>query len=188
MNTSYYGTPPTSDEIMHFGVKGMRWGVRRYVDTDGKLTPEGKKRYFSKKGKMKLRGWVLRRNLDDFDNILRKHATADLGESERMHKKYKELEKWAKNNHVNENDYVSAHLRDRYLKTGKWDYDDPSGHKLSYRKKVVEYSNKWDKLSDESSKIFAKNRDYANRLYRDKLQFGKYTLQDYERDVERKKK
>lgn len=32
-------------ELWHWGVKGMRWGVRRYQNKDGSLTPQGKKRY-----------------------------------------------------------------------------------------------------------------------------------------------
>lgn len=32
-------------ELYHHGVKGQRWGVRRYQYTDGSLTPAGKKRY-----------------------------------------------------------------------------------------------------------------------------------------------
>lgn len=32
-------------ELYHWGVKGMRWGVRRYQNKDGSLTPAGKKRY-----------------------------------------------------------------------------------------------------------------------------------------------
>lgn len=30
-------------ELYHHGVKGMRWGVRRYQNKDGTLTPEGQK-------------------------------------------------------------------------------------------------------------------------------------------------
>lgn len=33
------------DEIRHHGVKGMKWGRRRYQNKDGSLTPEGVKRY-----------------------------------------------------------------------------------------------------------------------------------------------
>lgn len=31
--------------IKHWGIKGQKWGVRRYQNADGSLTPAGKKRY-----------------------------------------------------------------------------------------------------------------------------------------------
>lgn len=34
-----------SNELYHHGIKGMRWGVRRFQKKDGSLTPAGKKRY-----------------------------------------------------------------------------------------------------------------------------------------------
>lgn len=35
------------NEFNHHGIKGMRWGVRRYQNEDGSLTSAGKKRYKS---------------------------------------------------------------------------------------------------------------------------------------------
>lgn len=35
----------SNGELYHWGVKGMKWGVRRYQNKDGTLTNAGKKRY-----------------------------------------------------------------------------------------------------------------------------------------------
>lgn len=34
-----------NNELYHYGVKGQKWGVRRYQNKDGTLTAAGKKRY-----------------------------------------------------------------------------------------------------------------------------------------------
>lgn len=40
-------------DLYHWGIKGMRWGVRRYQNKDGSLTKAGKKRYDSEMEKIK---------------------------------------------------------------------------------------------------------------------------------------
>lgn len=35
----------SNGELHHWGIKGMRWGQRRYQNKDGSLTPAGRKRY-----------------------------------------------------------------------------------------------------------------------------------------------
>ena len=39
MNETY------QDELAHYGIAGMKWGIRRYQNPDGTLTPAGRRRY-----------------------------------------------------------------------------------------------------------------------------------------------
>lgn len=50
------------DELYHHGIKGMRWGVRRYQNEDGSLTPKGEKRYYGKAN-------ALQKDIDSFAPI-----------------------------------------------------------------------------------------------------------------------
>ena len=34
----------SKDYLCHYGIKGMKWGVRRYQNPDGSLTSEGRKK------------------------------------------------------------------------------------------------------------------------------------------------
>lgn len=54
------------DWLSHHGIKGQRWGVRRYQNPDGSLTPEGRQRQLASRN--------VRRNLgttDDVNDIVR---------------------------------------------------------------------------------------------------------------------
>lgn len=45
MESTIYTVAGKDFELQHYGVKGMRWGVRRYQNADGSLTLKGRKRY-----------------------------------------------------------------------------------------------------------------------------------------------
>lgn len=50
-----HGDTTYSYELYHHGVKGMKWGVRRFQKKDGSLTSAGKKRYSDSTRKSKHR-------------------------------------------------------------------------------------------------------------------------------------
>ena len=57
-----------SNELYHYGVKGQKWGIRRYQNPNGTLTEEGKIRYGvdPKTGKLSDEGKkLLKQDIDD---------------------------------------------------------------------------------------------------------------------------
>lgn len=61
---SRYFNYTRDDYVAHFGIKGMKWGVRRYQNNDGSLTPTGKTRYSKKKTKKTLSNEDIIKNAD----------------------------------------------------------------------------------------------------------------------------
>ena len=77
-------------ELYHWGIRGMRWGVRRYQNKDGTLTPRGEKRYNDELKKIEKKEQVLknkantRKKLDDLEK--RKQALSEAKEKTNVKK------------------------------------------------------------------------------------------------------
>lgn len=110
------------NELYHSGVKGMKWGVRRYQNKDGSLTPAGKKRYSDKE---------IRQDRDSISEELASKGSRSLtGDAKKAYQDNRKIEK-----RIN-------HLLDNY----EFDGDDGGGGKTAAdRKAGAEYM----KLSEQ---------------------------------------
>lgn len=91
MNKVYY-----ANELYHHGVEGMKWGIRRYQNEDGTLTPEGRKHYGYDDNPKTMLG-TMKKNIIDSHLIGTKYkGIKKLGTSRSIENTAKTYENWSK--------------------------------------------------------------------------------------------
>lgn len=58
------------NELTHYGILGMKWGVRRFENPDGTLTEAGKRRYYKREAKKEKK--ITKRQLKEVKKQRRK--------------------------------------------------------------------------------------------------------------------
>lgn len=95
------------EELMHYGIKGMKWGVRRYQNEDGSLTSAGKKRQDKRDqraAKYYDRANERQREIDSLNDSLK--STDKRFQKRKLEKEVKKLEK------KREQDLQDAHAKE----------------------------------------------------------------------------
>lgn len=172
---TYYSTPPRSDELWHHGIKGMRWGVRKYQNEDGSLTPAGERHYYRKDGSLKRRGKKRQAVVRDAYNYFKRAVDRDKGEYNQWAQNYsKALKKYGgKEGHIN---YLRERYGDKNLKSILSDPGNVEWAKGKAREKVNEWKNMMDEYNSSKSTM---NRyrnlpiDLTEKEYKDAKSYAK---------------
>lgn len=160
----------SNGELYHYGVKGMKWGVRRYQNADGSLTPSGKKRYNNmsndklqktlykqvKRARSEQSGWYNQWNVG---NTIGEHSKVA---QERFNKARKE--------HLNSG---SAKRADKELE---------KLNKRYYQGKIDDdqYQTEYDKIQDS---MYRPNLDNSVRFTSKGREYSKAYLDSYGKDL-----
>ena len=170
-----------NDELMHYGVLGMKWGIRRYQKADGSYTRKG-----AKHKKRAVKG--LRRLVKESQQEEKKAK-----EYHNINKKALDtIRKMEKDGPLNEKDMWNKYaIEDAYKATGREYLTSIQGTKL-YTNLLKDYENDTIKAGEDYiSKRFANGRvwvtesgakkedEIARRVYNDMLKKYRREIREY---------
>lgn len=157
-----------NDELYHWGIKGMRWGIRRYQNKDGSLTPAGKKRLKAESDAIKKEEEIL------------KNRKATQAKFDRLDAKRKSLEEQKKA--LNSDDDKSKKPDTEETKPAKKSVKDMSDIELANEIRRVQMEKQYEALTAQPETVKKGNtfvKDFMEKAAVPALQeAGKVLIKD----------
>ena len=133
-----------TDELKHYGVLGMKWGVRKYQNKDGSLTEKGKKKY----------------RANESDSSVTKKVKADL--SKMTGKEFRQKYQVSNTRYMKRVDkYIDPYMNSPLAKFGKKKEEEASIKRGKAKAKSIieQYGDKYPVTVDEKGIVSIKIGD-----------------------------
>ena len=167
----------TYDEIKHHGIKGQKWGVRRFQNKNGSLTSAGKKRYNDDEydeERERLEQEVAARRGVKYVRKTKKEREAEDAENERQEKERRSKEDAAYKRTEDKMKEVDKKLQAKYDFNSSDDVDkyykeyDEEWFKILYEERKKEGLSHTDLSTDELYHYGIKGQKWGRRQYQNK--------------------
>lgn len=149
-----YYNPYEPYELTHWGIKNMKWGIRRFQNKDGSLTPEGGKRYNGSDYKPRK---SLGQKISDYKKASAKKKQLEKARAARAEKKKAEEEAKAK-----------AEQRKKDVESGKIKAKDMTSDELKDRINRLNDEKRYKQLMEETghnSAIETYGKQFAKKMW-----------------------
>lgn len=149
-----YYNPYEPYELTHWGIKNMKWGIRRFQNKDGSLTPEGGKRYNGSDYQPRK---SLGQKISDYKKASAKKKQLEKARAARAEKKRAEEEAKAK-----------AEQRKKDVESGKIKAKDMTSEELRDRINRMNDEKRYKQLMEETghtSVIETYGKQFAKKMW-----------------------
>ena len=145
------------DELTHWGVRGMRWGIRRYQNKDGSLTKAGQKRYNDELAAVRKEEKTLKNRKSVQTKLDKLEARKKAVEAEK--KKFDEEQKKSKRNSKKSDADESTSAKKKSIK-------DMGDEELAYKIRRTQMEKQYESLIAEPETTTKGNgfvKDFMNK-------------------------
>lgn len=151
-------------ELKHHGIKGQRWGVRRFQNPDGSLTWAGRRR--------------LKKQIKSDYKEARKSAEKEA--QEKISREYQKTSDYADKHGVDYDDIVDEYLRDDLLKN-----HNKYGMTKSAAEHVIKYNEMLERAEEKEQEHWAEvGRNTVSRMLE---KYGEQDLEKYSKEYRAEK-